>query len=126
MARRRPYPVDPKVRQKKCKRATFTKAQRLHIYERDGYTCQLCKCDLTGDEHKGNRILDHRVPLAQFGTNNLSNIWLLCNDCDKDKAATILPQIVNERLNHLLSEWEKRKRPCQNVKGAAQSTKPKK
>jgi 5-methylcytosine-specific restriction endonuclease McrA len=126
MAKRRPYHVQPKHRPKKTGRAKFTKEQRIFIYERDGYTCQLCACDLSSDEHKGNRILDHRLPLAQFGTNSLSNIWLLCNDCDKAKAATIIPQIVNERLTHLLNEWEKRKKPCRNVKGAIRSTKPKK
>ena len=126
MAKRRPYPADVKTRKKKVKRVKFTIEQRVFIYERDRYTCQICACDLSCDEHKGNRILDHRLPLAQFGTNSLSNIWLLCNDCDKTKAATIIPQVINERLTHLLNELEKRKKPCQNVKGAIRSTKPKK
>jgi 5-methylcytosine-specific restriction endonuclease McrA len=83
----------------KHKRKTFRKVTRRFIFERDNYTCQLCGKDLS--LLPNDRILDHKLPLSQLGSNRLSNIWLLCNDCDKNKKSEILPCVLKERLEEL-------------------------
>ena len=83
----------------KHKRKSFSKEERLFIFNRDNYTCQLCKKDLT--ELPTERILDHKIPLSQLGSNKLTNIWLLCSDCDKNKKSEILPCAIDARLKEL-------------------------
>lgn len=83
----------------KHKRKLFSKAEREYIFKRDNYTCQLCGKDLYELSHE--RVLDHKIPLSQFGSNEMKNIWLLCNDCDKNKKSDILPKLIKERLNEL-------------------------
>jgi 5-methylcytosine-specific restriction endonuclease McrA len=31
------------------------------------------------------RRIDHKIPLSKGGSNHISNLWLVCEDCDKDK-----------------------------------------
>lgn len=81
------------------KRKTFSKSEREYVFKRDNYTCQLCGKDL--HELPRERILDHKIPLSQLGSNKMENIWLLCNDCDKNKKSDILPELIKERLNKL-------------------------
>ena len=57
------------------------------------------KKDLT--ELPTERILDHKIPLSQLGSNKLTNIWLLCSDCDKNKKSEILPCAIDARLKEL-------------------------
>lgn len=51
--------------------------QRVMI--RDGFSCQLC--GRTG----GSLQVDHIIPLEQGGSNNDSNLQVLCVDCHKQK-----------------------------------------
>ncbi|MDQ7982174.1 HNH endonuclease [Paraburkholderia sp. SARCC-3016] len=54
-------------------------AQRLRIRERDGYRCRCC--------NRAVRVgqIDHIVPLDKGGSNDDSNMQLLCDDCHVDK-----------------------------------------
>nr|WP_232346325.1 HNH endonuclease [Cupriavidus sp. USMAA2-4] len=52
---------------------------RKRIRERDRYTCKCCgRAVATG-------IVDHIKPLEQGGSNDDSNLQLLCHDCHTDK-----------------------------------------
>lgn len=51
-------------------------ALRLKVLQRDGYTCQCC-----GIVRKDNEV-DHRTPLEQGGTNDMSNLQTLCGGPD--------------------------------------------
>jgi hypothetical protein len=51
------------------------------LAERDGYACQ--KCGTTKDLH-----IDHIVPVARGGTNDLSNLQFLCRSCNSAKGAS--------------------------------------
>lgn len=83
----------------KHKRKTFSKSEREFVFRRDNYTCQICGKDLS--ELPKERVLDHKIPLSQLGSNEMKNIWLLCNNCDKNKKSDILPELIKERLNEL-------------------------
>lgn len=100
----------PEVVQVKHDRKKFKKHERQEIFERDNFTCQLCKKDLS--ELPTERVLDHRIPLSQFGTNALSNIWLLCMKCDREKKSTVIPMAIKMRIEEL---EEKHRRNRRNI-----------
>lgn len=106
MARKHPH--GRPVQWVKHERKKFSKEEREIIFIRDNYTCQLCGKDLT--ELPQERVLDHKVPLAQLGSNKFTNIWLLCDPCDKTKKATILPCVVRERLAQLELDAQRRRK----------------
>ena len=62
------------------KRHKFTKEERNDIYE-SSKECKMCKVKLT----KSKMQLDHIVALANGGTNELTNIQVLCMACHGDK-----------------------------------------
>jgi hypothetical protein len=60
-------------------------AQRA-VYFRDRGRCVLCDRDLSGLVNLENaENYDHMVPLARHGLNDVSNLQLLCSDCNRDK-----------------------------------------
>lgn len=84
----------------KHKRKRFSKTECEYIFKRDGYKCQMCSKDLKDKPQE--RVLDHKIPLSQLGSNKLKNIWLLCLQCDEIKKSDILPEILSERINELV------------------------
>jgi hypothetical protein len=60
---------------------------RYRILRRDGFRCQLC-----GRSADDNVILhvDHKQARANGGSNDESNLWVLCADCNMGKGATDL------------------------------------
>ncbi|MFN3703025.1 HNH endonuclease [Thermomonas sp.] len=65
-------------------RIPLTKRKRFEILKRDSYRCQIC-----GKTAKdGARLeVDHKVAVANGGTNDDSNLWTLCFDCNSGKRA---------------------------------------
>lgn len=60
-------------------------AARLQIYRECEWTCQVCKCETLRLYVSGNPLsptLDHIVPRAKGGTNDRSNLRLLCAACN--------------------------------------------
>ena len=56
------------------------------VFYRDRGRCVFCSCDLTGLAAVGSdKNFDHVVALAQGGLNDVTNIQLLCDDCNLRK-----------------------------------------
>lgn len=54
---------------------------RHQVFQRDGYRCREC-----GATNKQTRLhVDHIVPVAKGGTNDLSNLQTLCEACNRAK-----------------------------------------
>ena len=54
---------------------------RHQVFQRDNYRCREC-----GATNKQTRLhVDHIVPVAKGGTNDLSNLQILCEACNKAK-----------------------------------------
>lgn len=68
------------------KRVNIPKWTKRAVYYRDRGLCTICQCDLSGELNISNREhFDHIVPLAKGGLNDVSNIQLLCQDCNLKK-----------------------------------------
>jgi 5-methylcytosine-specific restriction protein A len=62
---------------------------REKIFERNNYQCQSCqKIDITAKSLQ----IDHIIPLAQGGTNDMSNFQTLCAKCNRGKSAKLDPR----------------------------------
>lgn len=60
------------------------------VYYRDQGRCVLCQRDLSGLLSTDQRIhYDHIVPLNLWGTNDPSNMQLLCEDCNLRKSGSV-------------------------------------
>ena len=63
---------------KPTKRKPIPKAVREAVFKRDNYCC--VKCGSTK-----NLEVDHKVSLANGGTDNIDNLQTLCRDCNRRK-----------------------------------------
>lgn len=69
----------------KLKRKNIPSWVRKAVYFRDRGRCVLCNKDLSGTLNLDNiENYDHVVPLSQFGFNDISNIQLLCKECNQN------------------------------------------
>lgn len=61
---------------------------RDYVFRRDRYQCQSC-----GRQHGEVPLqLDHIIPLAKGGSNDLSNLQTLCQTCNGRKSANYDPR----------------------------------
>lgn len=68
------------------KRFTIPKWVKKAVYFRDRGRCTICKCDLSGILSLSEKLnYDHVVPIVKGGTNEVTNIQLLCEKCNKSK-----------------------------------------
>lgn len=58
-------------------------AVREYVFQRDNYRCQGCGLGRT----ETSLQLDHIIPLAKGGSNDLSNLQTLCQACNGSKGA---------------------------------------
>jgi hypothetical protein len=77
------------------------------VVARDQGACADCGINITF-RLEATQHIDHIVPLARGGTNNLSNLQLLCEPCNLKKGAQILD--VRSSIPHYL-QLTKKKRP---------------
>jgi hypothetical protein len=81
---------DPKRKhtQNAWKRIGVGPKKRVEVLVRDNYTCQMC-----GASRSSGAVLeiDHIHPVSKGGTNDLSNLQVLCRDCNAGKSNQILP-----------------------------------
>ena len=84
---------------------------RHEVFKRDGYRCR--ECGSSKDET--SLEIDHIVPVAKGGTNDIYNLQTLCRECNRMKhtdewvgGETDLEVAKNElnNLNNILSELE--------------------
>jgi len=65
---------------------TFTRAEWQALVTQYGRRCLMCK----RQEPDITLTVDHIVPLAQGGSNDITNLQPLCSTCNKSKGAKIL------------------------------------
>ncbi len=59
---------------------------KKYVFDRNGYQCQSCHLiDLSGKKLQ----IDHIIPKAKGGTNDISNLQTLCAKCNREKSAKI-------------------------------------
>ena len=67
----------------KTPRILITDSVRDYVFQRDRYHCQSC-----GISQKETKLqIDHIIPLALGGSNDLSNLQTLCGPCNRRKSA---------------------------------------
>jgi 5-methylcytosine-specific restriction protein A len=61
---------------------------RNYVFERDRYQCQSCrKTNLEAE-----LTIDHIIPLARGGQNDISNLQTLCRHCNQKKTHHLDPR----------------------------------
>ena len=72
----------------KTPRIIIPPAVRKYVFERDRYCCQSC-----GRTHEQTELtIDHIIPLAKGGSNDISNLQTLCRRCNTRKCDSIDPR----------------------------------
>jgi len=66
---------------KKTKRIFIPSEVRKYVYQRDKFQCQSCGKKI--EETPLN--VDHIIPLAKGGSNDISNLQTLCRLCNQKK-----------------------------------------
>ena len=77
-----------KARSGTLKRVKIPVWAKRAIFYRDKGECRSCKCSLAALINRlETERYDHIVPLALFGTNDVTNLQLLCEPCNSTKSA---------------------------------------
>ncbi|MFZ4555280.1 MAG: HNH endonuclease [Pseudanabaena sp.] len=59
---------------------------KKYVFDRNGYQCQSChEIDLSAKKLQ----IDHIIPKAKGGTDDISNLQTLCAKCNREKSAKI-------------------------------------
>jgi 5-methylcytosine-specific restriction endonuclease McrA len=66
---------------KKTPRINIPDAVRKYVLERDGGQCQSCG----KNAREAQLHIDHIIPLAKGGSNDISNLQVLCQQCNQNK-----------------------------------------
>ncbi len=75
---------------KKKRRIPISTKLRFEILDRDDYTCQYCGRNISD----GIRLeIDHKIPVAEGGTDDYNNLTTACNECNSGKSNKILGKI---------------------------------
>lgn len=85
-------------------RDRISRHRRRLVWQRDGDGCQLCGCECVRPKSGQTKLepntgtIDHIVPKSRGGTNNLTNLRLLCYSCNQIKADGADPHPNEARL----------------------------
>lgn len=63
-------------------RAAMSPRLRFKVFKRDAYHCQICG---RSAQHGIVLEVDHKVPVVKGGSDEMSNLWTLCFDCNRGK-----------------------------------------
>ncbi|NJN74074.1 MAG: HNH endonuclease [Limnothrix sp. RL_2_0] len=67
----------------KTPRIPIPESVRQYVYQRDKYQCQRC-----GQKRQETKLsIDHIIPLAKGGSNDISNLQTLCLSCNQKKGS---------------------------------------
>lgn len=81
------------IRQKETgKKSKVDRSVRIKVFERDNYRCQICG---RGAQDGVTLEVDHIIPRAKGGSNNINNLQVLCFDCNRGKRDKVLPNLIN-------------------------------
>ncbi|SEJ55274.1 HNH endonuclease [Frateuria terrea] len=71
------------------KRKPLSKRTRFEVFKRDSFTCQYC------GSHPPEAVLhvDHIVPVAEGGQNDMDNLVTACDHCNLGKGAVSLQSV---------------------------------
>lgn len=85
-------------------RKPISKGTRFTIFSRDGYQCRYCgrQSDVV------ELVIDHVIPVAQGGTNDIENLITACTDCNAGKAARTPAQSAPSETDRLRLAQEMR------------------
>ena len=72
---------------KRTRRKGISPNTRFEILKRDKYKCQICG---KNQKHGVTLHIDHRIAVANGGTNNVENLWVLCSPCNLGKGVNYL------------------------------------
>lgn len=89
-------------------RRRFTKLERQEIYNKANGRCALCGRKVLFDEF----TIDHIVPIAMNGSDDMENLQCTCVSCNQFKGAC-LPENFQERINQLFMYQMEQK--CENT-----------
>ena len=71
---------------RKKKKSSISKSLRIDVLARDKYTCQTC-----GAKAPDVKLhIDHKFPKSKGGSDDISNLWVLCEACNIGKSDKIL------------------------------------
>lgn len=89
---------------KPSKRKAISKGVRFSIFSRDQYQCRYCgrQSDVV------ELVIDHVIPVAQGGTNDVENLLTACRDCNAGKAAKTPTQSAPNETDRLRLSQEMR------------------
>lgn len=84
-------------------RVYIPKTVRQAVAKANKYTCAYCGRHINSLLENGERlkgVIDHIVPLAKGGTNDIENLTLACRECNSRKSDEIWdrPHVVNDPL----------------------------
>ena len=68
-------------------------ANRLKIFERDGYKCHYCKKQLT----RFSATLDHIQPVSKGGDNSYANLITACLHCNSERGNKPVMDIIQQK-----------------------------
>lgn len=79
---------DSPLREKSGKRDKIRPKDRIAVLVRDNYQCQMC-----GISRSDGAVLeiDHIHPVSRGGSNELTNLQVLCRECNAGKSDKIIP-----------------------------------
>ena len=72
----------------KTPRINIPQSVKKYVLQRNNYQCQ--SCGKKNTETKLN--IDHIVALANGGSNDISNLQVLCSKCNQNKKAKVDPR----------------------------------
>ncbi len=81
----------------KTKRKQVPQGQRIEIYNKYKGRCAICGKFVSYDDF----TIDHMVPLSKGGTNEMDNLQLACNVCNRIKQ-DILPEDFMKKLTEII------------------------